>query len=271
MMRHKMPLRCRWRSIQSLLKGITLINPCLLASAILPSAELKAETVSFEDTFTLPSGLKGEMNDSLDRQTGQLAPVAYGSNTKNSGPGGSGYAYIEENQALELNPDEGGTAIVWTEAPVKTTAGFHLKVNVWPTVTQNSPTGAASIIFGSNATSRKLSESEQENGDPQAGLGIRISGSGRLEIRDFSKSGKDQLVVPPEELGSKNTFRRVEVHVSQSAGANPSISISIDDRPVLENYVRSQAFTEGYISFLASKGAGDTQSVFDDFSLREMP
>jgi hypothetical protein len=266
-----MPLRCRWRSIQSLLKGITLINPCLLASAILPSAELKAETVSFEDTFTLPSGLKGEMNESLDRQTGQLAPVAYGSNTKNSGLGGSGYAYIEENQALELNPDEGGTAIVWTEAPVKTTAGFHLKVNVWPTVTQNSPTGSASIIFGSDAASRKLSESEQEKGDPQGGFGIRISGSGRLEIRDFSKSGKDQLVVQPEELGPKNTFRYVEVQVSQSTDSKPSISVSIDKRPVLQNYVRAQGFKDGYISFLASKGAGDTQSVFDDFSLDKIP
>jgi hypothetical protein len=45
------------------------------------------------------------MNDSLDRQTGQLAPLAYGSNIKNSGPGGSGYAYINGKQALELNPD----------------------------------------------------------------------------------------------------------------------------------------------------------------------
>jgi hypothetical protein len=48
-------------------RGIALINPCLLASAILSSAELKAGTVLFEDTFTLPSGLKGEMNESLDR------------------------------------------------------------------------------------------------------------------------------------------------------------------------------------------------------------
>jgi hypothetical protein len=264
-----MPTPCRWGSIQSLLKGIVLINPCLLASAILSSAELKAGTVLFEDTFTLPSALKGEMNESLDRQTGQLAPVAYGSNTKNSGPGGSGYAYIEENQSLELNPDEGGTAIVWTEAPVKTTSGFHLKVNVWPTVTQNSPTGSASIIFGSDATSRKLSESEQEKGDPQGGFGIRISGSGRLEIRDFSKSGKDQLVVQPQELGPKDTFRIVDIQVSQSAGAKPVISISIDKRSVLENYVRSQGFKDGYISFVASKGAGDTQSVFDDFSLEQ--
>ena len=62
-----MPTPCRWGSIRSLLKGIALINPCLLASAILSSAELKAGTVLFEDTFTLPSGLKGEMNESLDR------------------------------------------------------------------------------------------------------------------------------------------------------------------------------------------------------------
>jgi hypothetical protein len=27
----------------------------------------------------------------------------------------------------------------------------------------------------------------------------------------------------------------------------------------------------GYISFVVSKGAGDTQSVFDDFRLEEMP
>jgi hypothetical protein len=235
------------------------------------STELNAETVLLEDTFTLPTGLKGEMNESLLRQTGRLAPVAYGSNTKNSGPGGSGYAYINENQALELNPDKGGTAIVWTEAPVKTTSGFHLKVNVWPTVTQNSPTGAASIIFGSDATRRKLSESEQEKGDPLGGFGIRISGSGRLEIRDFSKSGKDQLVVPPEELGPKNTFRSVEVQVSQSAGAPPGISISIDNRSVLKNYVRSQGLKDGYISFVVSKGEGDTQSVFDDFRLEEIP
>jgi hypothetical protein len=100
-----MPTPLRWRFIQSLLKGIALINPCLLASAILFSAELKAETALLEDTFTLPSGLKGEMNDSLDRQTGQLAPLAYGPNIKNSGPGGSGYAYINGKQALELNPD----------------------------------------------------------------------------------------------------------------------------------------------------------------------
>ena len=97
------PLRCRF--IQSLLKGIALINPCLLASAILFSAELKAETALIEDTFTLPSGLKGEINDSLDRQTGQLTPLACGPNIKNSWPGGSGYAYINGKQALELNPD----------------------------------------------------------------------------------------------------------------------------------------------------------------------
>jgi hypothetical protein len=100
-----MPTPLRWRFIQSLLKGIALINPCLLASAILFSAELNAETVLLEDTFTLPTGLKGEMNESLLRQTGRPAPVAYGSNTKNSGPGGSGYAYINGKQALELNPD----------------------------------------------------------------------------------------------------------------------------------------------------------------------
>jgi hypothetical protein len=47
------------------------------------------------------------------------------------------------------------------------------------------------------------------------------------------------------------------------AGASPSISISSDDRPVLENSVRSQASNEDYISFVASRGAGDTQSVLD--------
>jgi hypothetical protein len=47
------------------------------------------------------------------------------------------------------------------------------------------------------------------------------------------------------------------------AGASPSISISSDDRPVLENSVRSQASNEDYISFVASRGAGDRQSVLD--------
>jgi hypothetical protein len=98
-----MPTPCRWRFIQSLLKGIALINPCLLALAILSSAELKAETALLEDAFTIPSGLKDEVNDSLARQTGQLAPLAYGSNIKNSGPGDSGYADINEKKALELN------------------------------------------------------------------------------------------------------------------------------------------------------------------------
>ena len=258
-------------SALSLPNKTAFIIQCLLVLSIQSSALLNAETVLFVDTFNLPSGQKGEMNESLVRQIGQLAPLAYGSNTKNSGSSGSGFAYISENQALELNPDAGGTAIVWTEAPLKTTSGFQLKVNVWPTVTQNSPTGSASIIFGSDAASRKLSESEQEKGDPQGGFGIRISGSGRLEIRDFSKSGKDQLVVQPEELGPKNTFRSVEVQVSQSTDSKPSISISIDKRPVLQNYVRAQGFKDGYISFLASKGAGDTQSVFDDFSLDKIP
>jgi hypothetical protein len=100
-----MPTPLRWRFIQSLLKGIALINSCLLALAILSSAELKAETALLEDAFTPPSGLKDEVNESLDRQTGQLAPLAYGSNIKNSGPGDSGYAYINGKQALELNPD----------------------------------------------------------------------------------------------------------------------------------------------------------------------
>jgi hypothetical protein len=63
----------------------------------------------------------------------------------------------------------------------------------------------------------------------------------------------------------------VEVQVSQSAGAPPGISISIDNRSVLKNYVRSQGFKDGYISFVVSKGEGDTQSVFDDFRLEEIP
>jgi hypothetical protein len=252
-------------------KKMAMTIQCLLGFGILSSAGLNAQAVLFEDTFTLPSRLKGEMNESLDRQTGQLAPVAYGSNTKNSGLGGSGFAYINENLQLELNPAEEGTAIVWTETPVKTTSGFQLKVIVWPTVTQNSPTGAASIIFGSDATSRKFSESEHAKGDPQGGFGIRISGSGRLEIRDFSKSGKDQLVVQSAELGPNNTFRIVDVVVSRSAGAKSVISIAIDKQLVLENYVRSQSFKGGYISFVASKSVGDTQSVFDDFYLEEIP
>lgn len=254
-------------SATALRNAVSLLVAALTATG---STNALAQGI-FMDDFNLPTRQKGEINDSLDRQTGELAPVAYGSNTRNSGPGGSGYAYIEENQALELNPDEGGTAIVWTEAPLKTKAGFQLKVNVWPTVTQDSSTGSASVIVGSGAGTRTLSEAEQENGNSEGGIGIRISGSGLLEIRDFSKSGKAQLIEKPLEIGPKNTFRNVQFQISQSANGMPSVSIYVDKQAVLENYVRSQNFKDNYISFLATKGPGDNQSVFDDLSLEELP
>lgn len=107
-------------------------------------------TTLLTDSFLSPNepSAGAELNDNLaNRQTGTLKPVGYSSSTLNTGGNGtSGFAYLSQSSNLEIVPDVGTLANVWTTTAFSTAVQTRISVDIWPTVTQPAGSGFASFL-----------------------------------------------------------------------------------------------------------------------------
>jgi hypothetical protein len=217
-----------------------------------------------------------ELNDNLaNRQTGTLATVGYSSSTLNTGGAGtSGFAYLNENSQLEILPDAGTYAKVWTTKGFATAAATTISVDLWPTVTQFAGAGFASFLVGGGLANTQASEGVIWAGGAANAISVSLFGNGTLWIKDqsmFDGAGAETIFYS-DDYFANNGFKKLRINVSAFASGSQTLSFFLDDIPVLSNYTRTAGFTsDNYLGFQAFRNAGATQSVFDNLSVTVVP
>jgi hypothetical protein len=141
------------------------------------------------DSFLNPNAPAGaELNDNLEnRQTGTLATVGYSSSTLNSGPSGSGFAYLNESSNLEINSAVGTYAKVWTTTGFSTSVQTTISMKIWPTVTQSNGSGFASLLVGGGLLNTQANDGVLWAGGAANAITVSLYGNGLLTIADQSK------------------------------------------------------------------------------------
>ena len=227
-----------------------------------------------------------ELNDNLaNRQTGSLATVGYSSSTLNTGPSGSGYAYLNENSNLEILPDAGTYAKVWTTTGFTTNAKTTISVDIWPTVTQNPGSGFASFLIGGGLANTQANEGVLWAGGAANAISVSVYGNGTLWIKDQSKfdgSGAETIFYA-DNYFTNNGPVRLTIDASALASGSQTLNFYLgvwdtvtdaitDPTPILTNYTRDAGFTsDNHIGFQAYRNEGATQSVFDNLSVTVTP
>jgi len=233
-------------------------------------------TTLLTDSFLNPNApaTGAEMNDNLaNRQTGSLATVGYSSSTLNSG-GASGFAYLNESSKLEILPDAGTYAKVWTTTGFSTSAQTTISVDLWPTVTQNPGSGFASLLVGGGLNNTKANDGVIWAGGAANAITVTLYGTGTLTIRDQSLfDGADgEFIYWGAGAFTNNGFKNLKIVTSAFASGSQSMSFYLDNTAVLSNYTRAAGFTsDNYIGFQAYRNTGATQSVFDNLSVTVVP
>ena len=217
-----------------------------------------------------------EMNDNLaNRQTGSLATVGYSSSTLNTGGAGtSGFAYLNEGSNLEILSDVGTFAKVWTTTGFSTSAQTTISVDLWPTVTQSSGSGSASLLVGGGLANTQANDGVLWAGGAANAITVTLYGTGTLTIRDQSKfDGTDgEYIYWRAGAFTNNGFKNLKIVTSAFASGSQSMSFYLDNTAVLSNYTRAAGFTsDNYIGFQAYRNEGATQSVFDNLSVTVVP
>jgi hypothetical protein len=234
-------------------------------------------TTLLTDSFLSPNAPASgaEMNDNLaNRQTGSLATVGYSSSTLNSGPSGSGFAYLNEGSNLEILSDVGSFAKVWTTTGFSTSAQTTISVDIWPTVTQSNGSGLASFLIGGGLANTQANDGVIWAGGAANAITVSLYGNGLLTIRDQSKfDGLDgEYIYWGAGAFTNNGFKNLKIVTSAFASGSQSMSFYLDDTAVLSNYTRAAGFTSNnYIGFQAYRNEGATQSVFDNLSVTVVP
>jgi hypothetical protein len=217
-----------------------------------------------------------ELNDNLaNRQTGSLAITQYSSSTLNTGGAGtSGFAYLNEASNLEILPDAGTYAKVWTTKGFATAASTTISVDLWPTVTQSAGAGFASFLIGGGLNNTKANEGVIWAGGAANAISVSLFGNGSLWIKDqslFDGAGAETIFYS-DDYFANNGFKKLRINVSAFASGSQTLSFYLDDIAVLENYTRTAGFTsDNYLGFQAFRNAGATQSVFDNLSVTVVP
>jgi hypothetical protein len=234
-------------------------------------------TTLLTDSFLNPNAPDSgaELNDNLaNRQTGTLATVGYSSSTLNSGPSGSGYAYLNESSNLEILPDAGTYAKVWTTTGFATAAQTTISVDIWPTVTQTAGSGFASFLIGGGLNNTKANDGVIWAGGAANAITVSLYGNGLLTIRDQSLfDGADgETIYWGSGAFTNNGFKNLKIVTSAFASGPQTLSFYLDNTAVLSNYTRAAGFTsDNYIGFQAYRNPGATQSVFDNLSVTVVP
>ena len=246
-----------------------------VATALCSLAPSHATTL-LTDSFLNPNAPASgaELNDNLaNRQTGSLATVGYSSSTLNSG-GASGFAYLNEGSNLEILSAVGAHAKVWTTTGFSTSAQTTISVDLWPTVTQSSGSGFASLLVGGGLANTKSNDGVIWAGGAANAITVSLYGNGTLTIRDQSKfDGADgEFIYWGAGAFTNNGFKNLKIVTSAFASGSQSMSFYLDNTAVLSNYTRAAGFTsDNYIGFQAYRNTGATQSVFDNLSVTVVP
>ena len=230
------------------------------------------------DSFLNPNAPDSgaELNDNLvNRQTGTLATVGYSSSTLNTGgPGTSGYAYLNENSNLEILPDAGTYAKVWTTTGFTTNAKTTISVDIWPTVTQNPGSGFASFLVGGGLANTQANEGVLWAGGAANAISVSLFGNGTLWIKDQSKFDGNgaETIFYADNYFTNNGPVRLTIDASALASGSQTLNFYLGATPILTNYTRDAGFTsDNYIGFQALRNSGATQSVFDNLSVTVVP
>ena len=248
-----------------------------VATALCSLAPSHATTL-LTDSFLNPNAPASgaEMNDNLaNRQTGTLKPVGYSSSTLNTGGNGtSGFAYLSTNSNLEILPDAGTFAKVWTTTGFSTSAQTTISVDLWPTVTQSSGSGSASLLVGGGLANTQANDGVLWAGGAANAITVTLYGTGTLTIRDQSLfDGADgEYIYWGAGAFTNNGFKNLKIVTSAFASGSQSMSFYLDNTAVLSNYTRAAGFTsDNYIGFQAYRNTGATQSAFDNLSVTVVP
>jgi hypothetical protein len=228
------------------------------------------------DSFLNPNEPAGaELNDNLaNRQTGTLATVGYSSSTLNSGPSGSGFAYLNESSNLEINSAVGTHAKVWTTTGFSTSGRTTISMKIWPTVTQTNGSGFASLLVGGGLANTQANDGVLWAGGAANAITVTLYGNGLLTIRDQSKfDGADgEYIYWGDGAFTNNGFKNLKIVSSAFASGSQTLSFYLDNTALLENYTRAAGFTsDNYIGFQAFRNAGATQSNFDNLNVTMIP
>ena len=232
-------------------------------------------TTLLTDSFLNPNAPSAgaELNDNLaNRQTGTLATVGYSSSTLNSG-GASGFAYLNESSNLEILSADGTYANVWTTTGFSTSAQTTISVDLWPTVTQSSGSGYASLLVGGGLANTQANDGVIWAGGAANAITVTLYGTGTLTIRDQSLfDGADgEVIYWGAGAFTNDGFKNLKIVTSAFASGSQSMSFYLDDS-LLYNHTRAAGFTSNnYIGFQAYRNEGATQSVFDNLSVTVVP
>jgi hypothetical protein len=235
-------------------------------------------TTLLTDSFLNPNAPASgaEMNDNLvNRQTGTLGTVGYSSSTLNTGGAGtSGFAYLNEGSNLEILSAVGTFAKVWTTTGFSTSAQTTISVDLWPTVTQSSGSGSASLLVGGGLANTQANDGVLWAGGAANAITVTLYGTGTLTIRDQSlfDGENGEFIYYNESAFTNNGFKNLKIVTSAFASGSQSMSFYLDDTAVLSNYTRAAGFTSNnYIGFQAYRNTGATQSAFDNLSVTVVP
>lgn len=228
------------------------------------------------DSFLNPNAPAGaELNDNLaNRQTGTLATVGYSSSTLNSGPSGSGFAYLNQSSNLEILPNVGTHGKVWTTTGFSTSGRTTISMDIWPTVTQTSGSGFASLLVGGGLDNTKANDGVLWAGGAANAITVSLHGTGLLTIRDQSKfDGADgEFIYYNPNAFTNNGFKNLSIVSSAFTSGSQTLSFYLDNTALLENYTRAAGFTsDNYIGFQAYRNDGATQSNFDNLNVTMIP
>ena len=233
-----------------------------------------ASSLLLTDSYLNPNAPASgaELNDNLaNRQTGTLATVGYSSNTLNTGGAGtSGFAYLSNNSKLELLPDVGTFGKVWTTTGFSTSGRTTISRDIWPTVTQSSGSGFASLLVGGGLNNTKANDGVLWAGGAANAITVSLYGNGLLTIRDQSKfdGANGEFIYYNGSAFSNNGFKKLSIVTSAFASGSQTLSFYLDDTVVLKNYTRAAGFTsDNYIGFQGYRNEGATQSVFDNLNI----
>ncbi|MCX6970219.1 MAG: hypothetical protein NTV93_08710 [Verrucomicrobia bacterium] len=261
------------RFAPSLRVGFVSSVAIIVAISMAPAHATTLLTDSYLNPNAPDSG--AELNDNLaNRQTGSLKPVGYSSSTLNTGPSGSGYAYLNESSNLEILPDAGTYAKVWTTTGFATAAATTISVDIWPTVTQPAGSGFASFLIGGGLANTQANDGVIYAGGAANAITVSLYGKGTLWIKDQSKfdGAGAETIFYADNYFNNNGFKTLSIVTSAFASGPQTLSFYLDNTAVLTNYTRTVGFTsDNYIGFQAYRNPGATQSVFDNLSVTVVP
>jgi len=254
-----------------LISSVTTIT----LSCVSPShATVQILTDSFLSPNAPTSG--AELNDNLaNRQTGTLATVGYSSSTRNTSlVTGTGSAYLNQNSNLEILPDDGKYAKVWTTTGFSTSVQTTISMKIWPTVTQTNGSGFASLLVGGGLANTQANDGALWAGGATNAITVTLYGSGTLTIADQSKfdgKGAETIYSNPNAF-TNNGFKNLSIVSSAFTSGSQTLSFYLDNTALLENYTRAAGFTsDNYIGFQAFRNDGATQSNFDNLNVTMIP